>query len=105
MNTTQEPKYEIVDNILVNRQSGEPLPPDEPLFILRGRDVDAANAIAFYFRTITNDEHRRAVGIRLDQFNAFALANPERMKKADTIITDDWKDALAASAKAAPTSP
>lgn len=90
MTTTNEPKYAIQDGQLINRQSGERIPADEPLFILRARDIHAAGAIAFYFRGIHNDEHRDAVGRRLKQFNDFASEHPERMKEPDTIITDDW---------------
>lgn len=91
MNTTQEPKYEIHHGSIRNRQSQEVIPADEPLMIFRARDKHAANAIAFYFRGLMNDEHRKAVGLRLTQFNEWADANPEKMKEEpDTQLTADW---------------
>lgn len=84
MTTIQEPKYKIKNGKIVNRQSGEAIPDDEPLMIFRARDRHAAHVIAFYFRCVKNDEHGRAVGLRLDQFNAWATAHPDRMKEPDT---------------------
>lgn len=90
MNTTQEPKYTIENGKLVNRQSGEAIPDDEPVMIFRARDQRAASAIAFYYRGVIDDEHRTAVGLRLAQFNAWAEAHPDRMKEPDTQLTKDW---------------
>lgn len=91
MNAFQEPKYEIVDGKLVNRQSGEAIPDDEPVFVLRARDQRAANAIAFYLRYLEDGEHRQAVKLRQAQFDKFNKEHPERMKEPDTELTSDWE--------------
>lgn len=96
MTTTNEPKYKIENGKLVNRQSGEAIPEDEPIFILRGCDVFARTTLRRYLALIpwgddeSNEEHRRAVTLRLLQFENFAAENPERIKTPDTTITPDW---------------
>lgn len=92
MNTNQEPKYGIVNGRLYNRQSGEFIPDDEPIFILRARDKYAANLLAHYKSMVTNSQHYEAVSLRLVQFDNWALNNPKRMKEPDTILTANWKD-------------
>lgn len=82
----------IPDGKLVNRQSGEPIPDDEPVFILRGRDALAVDTLISYLGHGMNREHRRAVEIRLAQFQAFSKSNPSRMKEPDTTLTDGWKN-------------
>jgi len=93
MKTKQEPKYKIQGKI-VNRQSGNPIPDDEPVFILRARDMTAVDVLMFYLsRAKTEDcliEHLHAVQKRIDQFKEFANKNPFRMKKPDTVLTGDW---------------
>lgn len=90
MNPYQEPKYEIKNGKLHNRQSGEQIPDDEPLFVLRARDKHAAEAIAAYRKTVCCGDHYGAVTLRLQQFENWAAAHPERMKEPDTQKTDDW---------------
>lgn len=96
MNPVQEPKYDVnEEGNLFNRASGEEIPEDEPVFILRARDVLAHQAIDYYHRissysmeerqlSLAEQEQRRAIKIRLDQFRRFAKDNPDRMKKPDT---------------------
>ncbi len=101
MNAKQEPKYAISDGKLVNRQSLQPIPEDEPLFILRGRDKLAADAIGFYLIAVEgaiekagrigSASHIRAVELRLNQFRDFAKAHPDRMHLPDTTLTKDWQ--------------
>ena len=116
MNATQEPKYRIETRIiipegvtvtgksgeeadidcearLVNRQSGEPIPDDEPIFILRARDVHAVKVLKAYYRELpfsAKGDHATAVKLRIEQFQDFAGANPARMKEPDTVLTADW---------------
>lgn len=90
MTTTQEPKYKIVNNAIVNRHSGEPIPPDEPVFVLRARDKFAIGTLNYYLSNDMDADHRRAVELRLKQFEDFSDRHPDRMKVPDTILTADW---------------
>lgn len=82
----QEPKYTVSqrNGRIVNRATGKPIPDDEPVFILRAKDVHASAALAAYLRELGEIEHRAAVQARIDAFDAFAAAHPERMKYPDT---------------------
>lgn len=92
MNINQEPKYEIIDGKLFNRQSGEQIPDDEPIFILRARDMLALGCLVKYWTSILNNEHAEAVHFRIAQFKRFAEQHPGRMKSPDTKLTKDWKN-------------
>lgn len=81
---SQEPKYTVVNGRIANRLSGEPIPDDEPVFILRGKDVHAHQALTAYASLVGAGEHREAVNQRAAQFAEFARKNPARMKKPDT---------------------
>jgi hypothetical protein len=99
MDTYQEPKYTIENNKLVSRQSG-PVPDDEPLFILRARDIYAAKTIQDYAAKLPNGEHKNAVAIRAEQFQNWAMEHPERMHEPDTKINAGFT--TAGKAKLAP---
>ncbi len=91
MNATQEPKYKIENGKLVNRSSGEQIPDDEPVFVLRARDKHAAATLASYSTYINGtDEHSEAVHLRIRQFEKWSKDHPERMKEPDTTLTSDW---------------
>jgi hypothetical protein len=92
MNAKQEPKYTVrPDGTLVNRQSGEPIPADEPIFILRARDRHAVTVLVEYSHMVIDTTHAKAVSLRAQQFADWAKAHPERMKEPDTVLTDDWQ--------------
>lgn len=82
----QEPKYTTSskDGRICNRATGKPIPDDEPVFILRAKDFHSTTALAAYLDGLTDIEHRAAVQERIDAFDAFAAAHPERMKFPDT---------------------
>lgn len=102
MKASQEPKYEASyhwtsdtnDNgqtmaRLYNRKSGEAIPDDEPVFILRARDYHAYNAIKNYASLISaaqgyQSDHHLAVLDRAKDFRDFAENHPKRMKEPDT---------------------
>lgn len=86
LSTSQEPKYttSAKDGRLVNRATGKPIPDDEPVFILRAQDVHAVEALQAYLESVDDVDHAGAVQARLDAFDAFADAHPERMKSPDT---------------------
>lgn len=82
----QEPKYTTAtkDGRIVNRATGKPIPDDEPVFILRAKDYLATAALQAYLDQIEDPEHAAAVQKRIDAFDDFAEANPERMAQPDT---------------------
>lgn len=102
MNKTQEPKYDAVAfadsgraggvsqvalgyrTALVNRVSGKAIPHDEPVFILRARDVHAVRAIEHYRGLCHDEDHKAFVAARVLQFQDFAEKHPERMKEPDS---------------------
>lgn len=86
----QEPKYTTDGEHFINRESGEIIPVDEPVFLFRARDVLSAESILKYAVRIaqsgrlTAEEHYRAVMARWDHFRLFAKTKQERMKYPDT---------------------
>lgn len=97
MNTYQEPKYMIKEGKIVNRQSGEAIPEDEPIFILRARDHNALGALAAYLSLCSDLKHKEAVRQRHAQFANWAALHQDRLKEPDTQITNDWTTAGAPS--------
>jgi len=93
MNEYQEPKYKVDNGVLVNRQSGEAVPDDEPIFILRARDKKAAELLFGYAEKCLDKTHREAVRIRAHQFLNWAEKHPDRMKEPDTHLTTSWTSA------------
>lgn len=85
---TQDPKFYIENNRLVG-QSG-PIPDDEPIFILRGRDICALSTLGAYYGVArvsgVNPDHLQAVEKRIAAFMDFRDDHPERMKCPDTSI-------------------
>ncbi len=84
MRVSQEPKYDVRDGRIVERQTGDPIPDDEPVFIFRGKDSRALTALTAYYAAITDQGHAKAVAARIEEFKAFARAHPRRMKEPDT---------------------
>lgn len=80
----QEPKYEFREGKVFNRASGEQIPDDEPIFILRARDIHAADAIHTYGSRCADPEHRKVIKDRWRDFMDFRLRHPDRMKEPDS---------------------
>lgn len=83
MKIEQEPKYAAVDGVLVNRATGKAIPDDEPVFVLRAKDVHAVYALRAYLEAcyiVPNDEHIDAVLRRIAEFENFSNEHGERMK-------------------------
>lgn len=87
-----EPKYEIDDaGTIYNRQSGNPIPRDEPLMLFRGQDVQLLPLLARYILMCTDTEHRRAVALRLAAIAQWQTDNPLRVKEPSTVIDENWR--------------
>lgn len=80
----QETKYTFgAGGRLKNRYTGQVIPDDEPVFVLRARDVHARQAIAHYVSLLSDSRHVSEVGQRLAAFHEFAKDHAERMKVPD----------------------
>jgi hypothetical protein len=80
----QESKYDAIDGRLVNRATGVPIPDDEPVFVLRAKDLHALTAIQAYATVLPPGPHHEAVVTRMFEFDAFRYGKPERMREPDT---------------------
>jgi hypothetical protein len=88
----QDRKYDFQNGKVINRASGEEVPEDEPVFVFRARDIEAIGMLRLYQKAATSEEHARAIGIRIQDFENFAEANPDRMKLPDTDTSDgNWE--------------
>jgi hypothetical protein len=70
---------------LVNKETSEPIPADEPIFILRGKDKLAEAAVLSYAYACDSHSTAQAKAVikRAEEFARFALDNPERMRLPD----------------------
>ncbi len=95
---TQDPKYDFrVDlalkdkskqstGCLVNAETREPIPADEPIFIMRAKDMLAANALSNYCASAlihTTREFAGIVNVRVHEFVKFSVDHPKRMTLPD----------------------
>jgi len=71
--------------VLANKVSGEEIPEDEPLFLLRGRDALALDVLRQYDLVARdngcNDLHLAGIQQVIRKFAAFKVEHPERMKQ------------------------
>lgn len=77
-------KFGIRGTAIVNLVSGEEIPQDEPLFLLRARDHHAIATLSKYLdfaRFDCNDLHLAGIQQVLERFKAFQREHPERMKQ------------------------
>ena len=85
MDENQCGKYFVnSDGMLANRDTGRPIPPEEPVFILRAKDKNAVHALNVYREICGDDYHRALVSDRIFAFLNFSASYPERMKEPDT---------------------
>jgi hypothetical protein len=81
MKPGQEPKYGVNENgELYNLETGSVIPDDEPVFILRARDIHAVDTLEFYFQQCHVEGHKQVVSNRIQQFYDFADKNQDRMR-------------------------
>lgn len=79
-----ERKYKIEDGRLINKHTNQPVPDDEPLFILRAQDRKALPALMAYIQIVDLLDHKASVMKSINDFRAFQEKNPERMKEPDS---------------------
>jgi hypothetical protein len=70
---------------LIKRSNEDPVPEDEPVFILRARDHLAVAAIEYYERLSLadgcNDYHQGGMVRVIAAFKEWAAQNPDKMKQ------------------------
>jgi hypothetical protein len=78
-------KFSTDGTRIFNTVSGETIPDDEPLFLLRGRDAVALRAITAYLNECEeygcNDLHLAGIQQARQKFTEFAINHPQRMKQ------------------------
>lgn len=86
----QEPKYTTNGRSIINRATGEAIPDDEPVFIMRARDRNALFGMIEYARRCADPDHVAAVDKRISDFAQFAALYPHRIKHPDTATPLTW---------------
>ena len=78
----QEPKYGVNEQgRLINRETCNVIPDDEPVFILRGRDIHAVQVMTDYLNMLSVPGHKNVVRQRIADFQKFRHENPGRMRE------------------------
>jgi len=82
------PKYGIDgEGRICNAATGEPIPDDEPIMILRAKDRLAYATLDTYYRMALarcGGEHCESIAVRMQEFRRFSEDHPDRMKTPDT---------------------
>lgn len=92
VHATQDPKYSIRNNRLINAERNEDIPLDEPGFWIRARDLHGEAGVHGYAMIVGRAAadgdvpvaHLHAVRRRVEDFAEFRKNHPERMKQPDT---------------------
>lgn len=89
---TGDPKYDIDANgRICNAATGEPIPDDEPIMILRAKDRLAYAALDRYYRLSLarcDGAHCESVAERMQAFQRFSEEHPDRVKIPDTVVPE-----------------
>lgn len=73
-------KFEIKDGCIVFKSTGEAIPGDEPVFVLRGIDLDARSILRVYQSKMGPlTENYKGVQRVIDDFTVFCETHPDRM--------------------------
>lgn len=83
-NDWQDPKYVYVSGRIVSRDSGRAIPIDEPVFVLRAKDLCTVQTLEFYRDSCDDVNQRAIVSERINDFIAFSRKYPEAMKAPDS---------------------
>ena len=87
-------KFHVDGGEVVKTASGEVLPHDEPLFLLRARDHLATRLLARYRNLCVEDgcnrEHLHALDNHIAAFAQFKIDRPEMMKQPGCTMGEPW---------------
>jgi hypothetical protein len=86
MKVEQEPKYNAIvcddgETRLINRRTGNIIPDDEPIFILRARDLNSLTTINHYYVKCLVEQHANYVMYRAFDFIKFKVKHPDIMRQ------------------------
>jgi hypothetical protein len=81
---TQCDRYTTDGNFLYDRATGEKIPPDEPIEILRARNRISVKLLEYWHSIVGDAASISAVAHALTRFRMFARDNPTRMRLPDT---------------------
>ena len=62
----------------------QPVPDDEPVFIIRAKDVISVAVLEFYRGMCSDTNHADVVDGRVEQFRDWQQSNPDLVKIPDT---------------------
>lgn len=71
------------DGVLKHHLTGDPIPEDEPVFILRAKDKHAVRMLTYYMRCCAEKKQAQHVQDIVRMFKEFRDAHPEVMKEPD----------------------
>lgn len=78
-------RFHIANGQLVKTSNGQPIPPDEPTFILRGRDYLALPTLVEFSRLMRldgcNEQFEKEVEDTIKEFQRFRDEHPDKMKQ------------------------
>ena len=80
----QDPKYMFHSGCVINRETQDAIPLDEPVFVLRAIDVHALKTLKIYHVLCNDADHQEHIEGRIQDFANFAQINPDRMKEPDS---------------------
>lgn len=84
-----DPKYDFVDGKIVNVHTGKEIPPNEPVLVLRAKDVHALPVLQAYGRLCKDKHHQEAIQGRIDEFEEYKRKHPSYMNEPDTPPVED----------------
>lgn len=76
-----DPKYKIRAGRICTAATGEPIPADEPVLIVRAQDVHALDTLWCYYRMIESASVKASIFERIKAFDEWAKKNVSRMKQ------------------------
>lgn len=78
-------RFHIDKDQLVKTSNGQPIPPEEPVFIVRGRDHLAIELLNHYrglcIRDGCNEQFLEELDVPINEFRQFAIQYYDRMKQ------------------------
>lgn len=80
----QDPHFHFFGGRIINRATFDVIPPDEPVFVFRARDLFALRALRSYAAALDHSdappERRASLQERIGAFVRFGMDHPRRMK-------------------------
>jgi len=84
MRKKQERKYNIVNDLIVNRATGRKIPENEPIIIFRAKDIKSIVALEAYRDSCEDALHREVIQKVIDEFVKFQENNQSVVREPDS---------------------